>query len=114
MDTEQKTSVCNNSSHETQTMELVDSEEGKSVFDDPFFKYLLAVGEIDGQENIPIRLLEAMAILVARSADCYFAPMDCRQVAALVVLAFGLDLMDLPRMQQEPHLLTRQKFDRYK
>lgn len=57
------------------------------IWDDEFFGPLLAAGTIPGQDNVPERLLEAMAILLSRSTGSYVSPMQCGDVAALVVLA---------------------------
>ena len=66
--------------------EMEPADFSRSIFDHPFYRPLLAAGEIPGEEKIPMDLLRAMAILIGRYTEQYVDPMECRGVAALVVL----------------------------
>ena len=59
----------------------------QSIWNQSFYRPLLARGLIPGESDMPRDLLDAMAVLVGRSVGAYMDPMECRGPAALVVLA---------------------------
>lgn len=61
----------------------------KTIFDHPIYGPILARGVVDGYESIPDDLAEAMGILLSRSVGVHVDFRDCKEVAALVVLACG-------------------------
>ena len=94
--------------------QIEEVKHSKSVFADPFFAPLLAVGTIPGENKIPEQLLKAMAILIGRTVEDYVDPTDCAGAAALVALALGLDLQQVPQITREPPASTMRILDRYK
>lgn len=66
----------------------------KSIFEHPFYGSLLAKGEIHSDIEIPTDLLNAMAILIGRSCETYIDPMECKDLASLVVLGIKRGVLD--------------------
>jgi hypothetical protein len=75
-----------------------------SIFKHEFYAPLLACGEIPCDREIPDELLQAMAVLIGRSGEVYFDPAQCREVAALVLLAIENGL--IPANKEPTDLIT--------
>lgn len=73
----------------------------------------LALGYFPGQENIPEKLLEVMAIILSRKLGVYVSTMDCRGAASLVAWSFGVDLRQLPKTTNKLPDSVTQIIDQY-
>jgi len=77
--------------------------KNKSIFAHEFYAPLLAMGEIPIQESIDEDLLQAMSVLIGRSIDGYFDPMECKALVALIVLAQERGLVGSSLSEAAPH-----------
>jgi len=77
-----------------------------SIFNDSFYAPILAKGTLPKEEEIPERLLEAVAILIGRSVEAYVNPQECRAPVALVALALGVDFPSLSQTEDGLHNLA--------
>lgn len=72
------------------------------ALDDAFYEKQLA-RSADSEIEVPEKLLLSMAILIGRSANCYFDPMECKALASLVALALDMGSNSLCQCGAEFH-----------
>jgi len=81
----------------------IEDTKKTSIYNDSFYGPLLAKGTVPNEDQIPERLLEAMAIFISRSTGIYIDPTECRTPAALVALTLGVGFSSLCQIEDVLH-----------
>lgn len=80
-----------------------------SIFRDPFWRAALDGQRLPGEVDVPLRIAEAVAVLIGRFMGHHAPPSECKAVVALIALAAAK--YELPLFQPAVALLNLRKLE---
>lgn len=69
--------------------------ETKGIFCDPFWRAVLDGQRLPGEDDVPDRIAEAIAIQISRFTHCHVPVSECKAVVALIALAVARDCVPI-------------------